>query len=213
MTPETLQDMQTYVTQNVLAFGLNALGAVLILVVGWWLSGVASSTVGRVLDRTPRMDATLRPLAISLTRYAVLIITVIAVLGRFGVQTTSIVAVFGAAGLAIVNYTRHPVRRFDLTIGIDYGDDMDAAIALVWDVLKTDTRIRPEPVPTVAVRNLGESSVDLVIRGFVEQKDFWPTVFATQKSVKETFDANGIHIPFPQRTLHLAPGALAKAVL
>ncbi len=84
-----------------LAYGLDILGAIVILIVGWWIAGAVERTVSRALGGVPRMDHTLRPFLSSLARYGILAITLVAVLSQFGVETTSIIAVLGAAGLAI----------------------------------------------------------------------------------------------------------------
>ena len=111
----------------------------------------------------------------------------------------------------IINYSRHGTRRVDLTIGISYDDDIDKAIALAFEEIRSDPRVLEEPAPLVAVRALGESSVDLVIRAHVGTPDFWAATFALNKAIKQRFDADGINIPYPQRTLHIASGALDKA--
>jgi small conductance mechanosensitive channel len=80
---------------------LNALGAIVILLIGLWLSGKASAFVVGMLSRTPHFDAMLKGFFGSLARYLVLIVTLLAVLSQFGIQTTSLIAVLGAAGLAI----------------------------------------------------------------------------------------------------------------
>jgi small conductance mechanosensitive channel len=76
-------------------------GALVLLVVGWWIAGRAERAVCAVLDRQSRIDLTLRGILSSLVRYAILIVVVIAVLAQLGLQTTSILAALGAAGLAI----------------------------------------------------------------------------------------------------------------
>ena len=86
---------------NAAHYGINLLGAVVILVVGWWLSGWASRSLQENLGRRRWMDATLAPLLASIVRYAILIGALLAVLDQFGIQMTSMVAVFGAAGLAV----------------------------------------------------------------------------------------------------------------
>ena len=82
-------------------YGLELIAALVILVFGWWLAGRVQKLILRALDRLPRMDATLKPFLSSLARYAIIAITLVAVLARVGVETTSIIAVLGAAGLAI----------------------------------------------------------------------------------------------------------------
>ena len=82
-------------------YGLDLVQAGLILIAGYWLAAKLCNLVRRRLDRIERIDATLKPLFANLVRYIVLIFTIIAVLAQFGVQTASIIAVLGAAGLAI----------------------------------------------------------------------------------------------------------------
>lgn len=79
----------------------HVVGAVVLLVVGWWVASRLGSATARMLDRQRRVDPTLRGVVSSLVRYGILIIVVVAVLGQLGVQTTSILAALGAAGLAI----------------------------------------------------------------------------------------------------------------
>ncbi|MEQ8284922.1 mechanosensitive ion channel domain-containing protein [Thalassospira sp.] len=84
-----------------LGFGMDLLGAILILIVGWWFAGRAAALVRHSLKNVKFVDSTLKPLASSIVRYAILIFVLVAVLSNFGVETTSIIAVLGAAGLAI----------------------------------------------------------------------------------------------------------------
>lgn len=93
--------MWTAVTQNALHYGITALQAIVILLVGWWLSNLLTRIVRRGLDRSPQFDKTLKPLTYSIVQWSVRGITIVAVLAQCGVQTASIIAVLGAAGLAI----------------------------------------------------------------------------------------------------------------
>lgn len=83
------------------AMAINLVLAVLILIVGWWLSNLAGSWVRKMAQRSPHIDVTIVPIAQSVVVWAIRIFVLIAVLARFGVQTASIIAVLGAAGLAI----------------------------------------------------------------------------------------------------------------
>ena len=80
---------------------INFVAAVVILVAGWTIAGWAARGVRGGLRRIPRLDSTLRPLIASIVRYAIVILTAIAVLQRFGVETTSLIALLGAAGIAV----------------------------------------------------------------------------------------------------------------
>lgn len=95
------QDQIQVLLDQLASYALDAVGALVILLVGWWIAGRAQYLVRRALDRVPRIDDTLKPFLSSSVRYFVIVITFVAVLAEFGVQTTSIIAVLGAAGLAI----------------------------------------------------------------------------------------------------------------
>lgn len=86
---------------NLTHYGVALLGAVVILILGWWLAGWASRSLHKSLAKRSWMDATLLPLVVSIVRYTILIVALLAVLDQFGIQLTSLVAVLGAAGLAI----------------------------------------------------------------------------------------------------------------
>ena len=85
----------------ILAYGLDIVGAIIILILGWWIAGKLQRAAATALGRVPNMDDTLRPFLASLVRYAVIAITIVAVLSQFGEETTSIIAILGAASLAI----------------------------------------------------------------------------------------------------------------
>ncbi|WP_082354218.1 mechanosensitive ion channel family protein [Marinagarivorans algicola] len=106
-------------------------------------------------------------------------------------------------GGTITNYSARPTRRIDLVIGIGYGDDMKKARDLILAVLAAETRVLKDPEPVVAVSELGDSSVNFVVRPWVATGDYWPTRWAITEAIKETFDANGVSIPFPQQDVHM----------
>jgi len=95
------QDALDQVEAVLATYGLNVLGGLVLLVVGVWFAGRAASVVDRIMRRTGKVDDTLRPFLVSLVRYALLAVVILAVLGQIGIQTASFLAVFGAAGLAI----------------------------------------------------------------------------------------------------------------
>ena len=82
-------------------YGMSVIGALFILIIGWWFAGWAKRAVTKALDKVKSIDATLTPFLSSIVRYVILAFVLVAVLNQFGVQTTSIIAVLGAAGLAI----------------------------------------------------------------------------------------------------------------
>ncbi|MDX1737644.1 MAG: mechanosensitive ion channel [Alphaproteobacteria bacterium] len=96
-----LQEFLQIIQEALVGYGPDVLGAIVTLIVGWFIAGLLQGATRKALNKIPKMDETLKPLFCSLVRYAVLIVTIIAVLSQFGVETTSIIAVLGAAGLAI----------------------------------------------------------------------------------------------------------------
>lgn len=261
-------------TRMALSFGLRALGGLALLVVGYLLAGFASRRVRRAAQRTERIDPTLTPVIAKVTWLGIMILTLIAVLHQFGVQTTSLIALLGAIGLAIglalqgalgnvaagvillalrpfevgdtvevggetlvvdeisllttrahtvdnvyamlpnssvwgsaiKNFSRNPQRRIDLVVGIGYGDPIDKALAVLRDLLAADERILEQPEPFLGVGELGESSVDLLVRPWVRTSDFLAVKTGLTRAIKERFDREGISIPFPQRDLHIVDG-------
>jgi small conductance mechanosensitive channel len=103
----------------------------------------------------------------------------------------------------IVNWTVKGTRRVDMVFGIGYGDDIDKAKSTIKEVLSKDGRILKDPAPQVALVELADSSVNFVVRPWVNAADYWSVHFDTNESVKKAFDANGISIPFPQRDVHV----------
>ena len=109
---------------------------------------------------------------------------------------------------AIINFNRRGTRRFELTVGIGYKDDIGAAMAEIERLFAADPRILKDPAPGVWTTALGESSVDLVIRAWSTPADFWAAQTDLLRAIKEAFDAAGITIPFPQRELTVIQGSL-----
>lgn len=266
-----LQEIIDQVIGVITTYGLNVLGAIAILIIGWIAAGWAKSAVAKALNRIKMIDEMLSSFFSSMVKYIILAFTLVAVLNRFGVETTSFVAVIGAAGLAIGlalqgtlsnvaagvmlllfrpfrvgdfvegaglagtikatglfttdmatgdnihivvpnsqlwgtairNFSHHPARRVDFTIGIGYGDDIDKAMDVIKRLASSDERVYAEPAPFVEVGNLGDSAVELVVRVWADNGNYWPVRFALLKAIKQTFDKEGISFPFPQRDVHL----------
>ena len=104
----------------------------------------------------------------------------------------------------IVNYSKQPQRRVDLSIGIEYGADIDQVRSTLLEIFAADERILHDPKPFIALGNLSASSVDITIRLWVKSTDYWAVYFDTQETIYKTFNAKGISFPFPQLTIHNA---------
>ena len=106
-------------------------------------------------------------------------------------------------GGTIVNVSAKPTRRVDLVFGIGYDDDIRKAKELISAILDQDERILKDPAPAIALGELGDSSVNINVRPWVNSGDYWPVRADLLENVKLAFDSNGISIPFPQRDVHL----------
>jgi small conductance mechanosensitive channel len=103
----------------------------------------------------------------------------------------------------IVNYSAKDIRRLDLVASVSYSDDIDKVKKALENVLREDKRVLGEPAPTIGVLALADSSVDLAVRPWVKNADYWGAFFDLQEGIKKRFDAEGISIPFPQQDVHL----------
>jgi small conductance mechanosensitive channel len=251
-------------------WGLKVVGAIVVLIIGRMVAGVVRSRVSKSMTRR-EVDATLVPFVSSLIYYLLMAVVVIAVLSLFGIQTTSLVAVLGAAGLAIglalqgtlsnfaagvmlllfrpfkvgdlvevggitgkvvavkifstilktadnvmitvpnggvwgdtiKNYDGFDTRRIDLVMGIDYGDDIQVAMDTIQRIVSAHEGVLSEPAPQIAVSNLGDSSVDLVVRPWCAGADYWNVRFELTRQLKEGLEAAGCSFPFPQQDVHM----------
>ena len=270
MTNEDIQNLIEQIYAVLATYGLNVIGALAIIIIGFIAAGWARRALERALSRSGRVDATIVRFFGSLLRYAIIAFVVIAALQRFGVEATSLVAVFGAAGLAIglalqgtlsnvaagvmllmfrpfkigdfidaggqsgtvkevglfttematpdnvkiivpngaiwgqaiKNFSGNPTRRVDFLLGIDYGDDINVAMATINRVIGGESRKLGDPAPLVVVGELGDSSVNLIVRIWVNAPDYWDVKFDLTKAFKEQLEADGISIPFPQQVVH-----------
>lgn len=106
-------------------------------------------------------------------------------------------------GETIKNFSGHPTRRIDLEVGVGYDDDLNVAIETIQAVLSAEDRVLADPEPQIAVSEMAGSSVNLVVRPWVNGADYWATRFALTKALKERIEAAGLNIPYPQRDVHL----------
>ncbi len=258
------------ITDVVSTWGMKVLGALAVLIIGWIVARAVRRSVRKALSRS-KLDATLVPFMSGMVYYALLVFVIVAVLSLFGIQTTSFIAVLGAAGLAVglalqgtlgnfaagvmllvfrpfkvgdfieaggatgtvqeiavfsttintgdnvrivvpnssvygsmvKNFSANDTRRNDLLIGIDYSDDIGKAVETVQKVLSADSRVLQDPAPLVAVGELGDSSVNLVVRPWCKKEDYWALRFDLTRAIKEQLEAAGCSIPFPQSDVHL----------
>ncbi|WP_318370197.1 small-conductance mechanosensitive channel MscS [Enterobacter sp.] len=98
----------------------------------------------------------------------------------------------------IINFSREPVRRNELIIGVDYSADIDQVRKLLMEIIESDDRILKDREMTVRMNELGASSVNFVIRIWSKSSDLQNVYWDVLERIKKTFDANGISFPYPQ---------------
>jgi small conductance mechanosensitive channel len=229
--PEQIIDV---IVTLVSTWGLRVIGAIAVLVAGRMVASGVRRGIRRALEHR-EVDATLVPFTAGLAYYFVLTVVVIAVLSLFGIQTTSLVAVLGAAGLAVglalqgtlANFAAgvmllvlRPFRAGDVieaagSIGkvqsISYGDDVTKAIAAIEEVLRADDRVLSEPAPAVFVLELADSAVNIAVRPWCATSDYLPLRGDLVRRVREALEGVDCSIPFPQRELRVIPAATPVA--
>lgn len=103
----------------------------------------------------------------------------------------------------IINYSSLPHRRFDVTVGVGYNDNLRQAREILLRIANDEPLVQDDPAPVVRVVNLGESSVDLVLQAFADNADFIEARSRVVEAVHNELIASGLNIPYPQRDLHV----------
>jgi len=273
--------------KEVLMNGWNSLGgdfwiflerlltSLLIVIAGKIIVHIARKIINRAVAGKLKFDETLAALIKTTVSYAAVIICMIMILDVFGINTTSLIAMLGAAGVAVglalkdtlsniaagiviilqnscrkgdfiefggtsgtvkeinlfttiletpdgifisapnssvwgtplKNYTKTGRRRMDLTVGISYGDSIEAAFGVMRGIIAREGRFSKEPPPQILVQSLGDSSVNITLRAWASGNDYWQLYWDQTRNIKEQFDAAGLHIPFNQMEVTVKKGA------
>lgn len=102
----------------------------------------------------------------------------------------------------IINYSQQERRRVDLTVSLEYGQDVNQAREVLLSLFAKDERILQDPAPLVALSKLADSSVDLTVRLWVAATDYWDVFFQTQERIYAEFNRQGISFPYPHLTIN-----------
>ncbi len=263
-------DPAAFLSTYVVPWSINIALAVAIFIVGRIISKLLVKLLVKVLHKA-NLDEILVNFIGSMVKYGLLLFVIIAALEELGVDTTSLIAVLGAAGLAvglalqnslqnfaagvmliifrpfkkgdfveaggtagvvetitifstvmrtgdnrevtvpngaiysgnITNYSARDTRRLDLEFGISYDDDILKAKQILQEILSAEERILPEPETLIAVGELADSSVNIIVRPWVKSDEYWPIRFDLTERIKLAFDQAGISIPYPQMDVHM----------
>jgi small conductance mechanosensitive channel len=238
---------------------------------GHAINRIAQRVIRRASASGLRVDDTITSLLGLVIRYGLFIICIIMILNVFGINTTSLIAVLGAAGVAVglalkdtlgniaagiillflgsyrrgeyiefgsysgtvrdinlfttiletpdgvyvsapnssiwntplKNYSRNGKRRMDLSISIAYSDSVDTAFQVMQDIVAGETRFIPNPAPQVLLQSLGDSSVTILLRAWASSDVYWSIYWEQVRNIKQKIEEAGLHIPFPQRDVHI----------
>jgi len=263
-------EIPTFSADLLSQIGFRVITAAAIFLVGKWLAKFLTGLARKMMAKS-NIEDTLEYFLGNMLFYSLMVVVVIATINQLGVQTTSLLAVVGAAGLAvglalqgslsnfasgvmiiafrpyhvgdfiaaggvtgtveevqifttimktpdnkkiivpnsqimageITNFSANPTRRVDLVAGCGYDDDLDKVRKVLEKIVADDDRILDDPAPAIALSELGDSSVNFVVRPWVKSADYWAVHCDTLEQIKKRFDAEGISIPFPQRDVHV----------
>ena len=109
----------------------------------------------------------------------------------------------GLSTSSMTNFSTEPLRRVDWTFGIGYGDSIDQARKVLKELADADSRILKDPEVFIGVSALADSSVNFAVRAWVKAEDYWGVFFDMNENVYNTFNKEGINIPFPQMDVHV----------
>jgi len=271
---EVSDKFSAYIPDNIVeilaGYAMSILMALVVFLVGKWIVRRITNLLVSVLRKINGMDETLVKFLENIVYYILMIVVILAALSELGIETTSFMAILGAAGLAIglalqgslgnfasgvmiilfkpfkvgdvvtaagvtgsvqevsifntvmitpdnqkiivpnsaitndsiTNINANPTRRVDLVVGIGYDDDIKKAKNVLNSIVEADERVLKEKGITVAVSELADSSVNFVVRAWVNTPDYWAVKFDLTETIKITFDNEGISIPYPQQDVH-----------
>ena len=252
------------------SLGSRILTAIVVFLIGRWIVKKLNRIVLSIMEKK-QVEASLFSFTKSLVSITLNFILIIVIIGVLGIETSSFIALFASAGVAIgmalsgtlqnfaggimilifkpfkvgdvleaqgqtgtvkeiqifntiistpdnkiiiipngglstgimKNYPKEPTRRVDWEFGIAYGDSYEKAKAVIERLLKADSRILSSPTYFIALNSLGESSVNIVVRAWVNAEDYWNVFFSMNEKVYKTFAEENLNIPFPQLDVHL----------
>lgn len=111
----------------------------------------------------------------------------------------------GLSTSSMTNFSAQDKRRVDWTFGVGYGDDIKLTKEILLKLANDDSRILNDPAePFVALSELADSSVNFVLRCWVNPKDYWPVYFEMNENVYNSFKEAGLNIPYPQMDVHIS---------
>ncbi len=266
----SLDTLTTKLIDLSVSLGSKLVIALIVFFIGRWLIKKINRLVVRIMEKR-QVEASLFSFTRSLVSITLNFIFVIVLIGILGIETSSFIALFASAGVAVgmalsgtlqnfaggvmillfkpfkvgdfieaqgqsgtvkeiqifntimatadnkviiipngglstgimKNYSKEATRRVDWEFGISYGESYDKAKEIIVRLLENDNIILKDPAYFIALTSLGESSVNIVVRAWVNASDYWGVFFDMNEKVYKTFAEEKLNIPFPQMDVHL----------
>jgi len=270
MDKEFTKELMAYLIEVGSNIGLSLILAIAILVIGRQIVKILIRVITVALEKS-KTEHTVRIFVTNLLNTLLMIVVFIAAINQLGIETTSIIAILGAAGLAIglalqgslanfaagilivvyrpykvgdyieaggyagtvkdiqifstvlttpdnkivvvpngsimngsiVNYSGQETRRVDIIASCSYEDDIDKVKHVLEDIINNESRILKDPKPQIAVSELADSCVNLIVRPWVNSSDVNSVKYSLLEQIKKRFDKEGLSIPYPQTDVHI----------
>ena len=265
------EEIKQAVTAFALSFSIKLIKVLLIWFVGRWILKRVVNLLKRIMVKHVDNES-VRSFVISIIDVIVMIMLILMIIGVLGIDTSSFIAIFASAGVAIGmalsgtlqnfaggvmillfrpfkvgdfieaqgvsgsvkqiqifntvihtgdnkvillpngavstgiinNYSREPKRRLDMTFSISYGNDFEKAKAVLERLIAQDARVLKEPAePFIVLGEMGASSIDIIVRVWCKQEDYWGIKFDLNKKVYEVFPKEGLEFPFQTFTVNV----------
>ena len=106
-------------------------------------------------------------------------------------------------GASVVNYSRNPLRRVDMTFNASYDDSTEAVRAAILEAAQADEKILKDPAPFIVIGAYKDSSVEYIVRVWCKNADYWDVYFGMNERVRERFAADGVHMTYSHINVHM----------
>lgn len=266
----TFSEILHIITGFCVSFGVKLVKVLLVWFIGRWITRKVLSLVKKLMAKR-KTNVTVQSFLTSLIDVVLMFVLIVIIISIFGIDTSSFIALFASAGVAIGmalsgtlqnfaggviillfrpykvgdfieaqgqsgvvkeiqifntvlqtgdnkiilvpngpistgivnNYSREETRRVDFSFSISYGDDYEKAKAVLEELVAADARILKSPEPFIALGALGASSIDITLRVWASQADYWDVYFDMNKKVYDTFPKRGLNFPYQTFTLNV----------
>lgn len=263
-------DVLEQLLPKILESGMSLIWSLAFLFIGLKLIQFLRKLLRGALERS-NVDTGVVQFLDALVKFAAYAVLILALMARFGIQTTSLITLLGSAGVAIglsiqgslanfaggvlilmlkpfvvgdyisacgcegtvaeislfattlhsadnrnvvlpngtlsnsniTNYSANETRRVDMSVDVAYNSDLKRTRQIIEDILDHDEKILTDPSCVVAVNDLGDSGITVLIRPWVKTEDYWEVKWRVLEKVHDRLNEEGIEIPFPQMTVHM----------